>query len=455
MRKKGILRAALAALVILVMAGSWKRADGSSEAEAAAVSVWAKRIESNGEGIQIYRGLADSQGGCLAVGDSGSPYVSSLDAWAVHLDKTGKILNQMTYGGKTHERLISLCESLDTGYLVAGRTQFDPSGVNDQGGFGFLMKLGSDLKPIWAKTVSASRTENWIERILKLNKAQGYLALMTFQENYYRPKAIIRLNSSGSVVWAYKLGDANLGFEIKDVLQAPDGGFFLVGGVRIDSGEDAFFIKIDSNGHFKWAKTFGDAGANSSEGIESAYLTSNNSLMVFGRSEGTGLALKLDLNGNVKWQYLYKGTPQNAGYLGYGLPGEGGGFYFVGSDLVNDAEIDFIKCDSTGKILSKKSYRAFSGSTLHEYMSHAFRASDGGIFILNTEVWPSDVAIAKLNTTGNLPQKCPPISWNVTRSRTKYKISNFSVPYASVKVIVKTTKISARTVSYTMREACD
>ncbi|MCJ7589416.1 MAG: hypothetical protein MUQ00_16200, partial [Candidatus Aminicenantes bacterium] len=286
-----------------------------------------------------------------------------------------------------------------------------------------------------------------------LNKAQGYLAIMTFVESRYC-RAIMRLNSSGSVVWAFKLGDDKLSFDIREVLQVPDGGFFLVGEVSSSWEYNAFIIKIDGNGNFKWAKTFGEAGA-ISERIESAYLTGSNNLMVFGRSGGTGLALKLDLNGNVKWQYLYKGTPQNAGYLGYGLPGEGGGFYFVGSDLVNDTEIDFIKCDSTGKILSKKYYRAFSGSTLHEYMSHAFRSSDGGIFILNTEVSPWDVAIAKMNTSGNLHPKCPPISWTVTRSKTKYKLIDISIPYASVKVTVKSTKISARSVSYAISEACD
>lgn len=455
MRKRGILGAALAVLVILVMTGSWKRADGSSEAQAAAVPVWAKRIKDNSSyyGIRTFRGLPDSSGGCLAVGDSGSEYFSSLDAWAVHLDKTGKILNQMIYGGKTHERLISICESADTGYLVAGRTQFDP--IGGQGGYGLLMKLGADLNPLWAKTVSASRTENGIERIIKLNKAQGYLAIMRFQDNYSRPEAIIRLNTSGFVVWAFKLGDANLSFDIREVFQAPDGGFFLAGSVHSLLEYDAVIVKIDGNGNFKWAKTFGGAGANSSERIESGYLTSSNNLMVFGAGEGTGLALKLDLNGNVKWQYLYKGSLQNPGGLSYGIPGEGGGFYFVGTDSLNDTEINFVKCDSTGRILSKKSYRAFSGSTLYEWMSHAFRSSDGGIFILNEYVSPSDVAIAKLNSSGNLPQKCPPMSWNVARSKTKYKLIDISIPYASVKVTVKSTKISARSVSYAISEACD
>jgi len=454
MRKRGILGASLAVLVILVMAGSWKRADGSSDAQAAAVPVWAKRIQNSYGGIRTFRGLPDSLGGCLAVGDSG--FLSNLDGWAVHLDKTGKILNQMTYGGTKHERLISICESVDTGYLAAGRTQFDPSGGYEKGGYGLLMKLGADLNPIWAKTVSASRTGNWIERILKLNKAQGYLAIMTFVESRYC-RAIMRLNSSGSVVWAFKLGDDKLSFDIREVLQAPDGGFFLVGEVSSSWEDDAVIIKIDGNGHFKWAKEFGEAGT-ISERIESAYLTGSNNLMVFGVSfkNWASLALKLDLNGNVKWQYLYKGPPQIPGGLRYGMPGEGGGFYFMGSDTTNDPEIVFAKCDSTGKILSKKYYPAFGGfPNWYERMSHAFRSSDGGIFILNSAVPPWDVAIAKLNTTGNLPKKCPPMSWNVARSKTKYKLIDISIPYASVKVTVKSTKISAKSVSYASSEACD
>jgi len=87
MRKRGLIWVYLAVLAIFVTAASFGRARGSLAGDAAAVPVWAKRIQNSYGGIRTFRGLPDSQGGCLAVGDSG--FLSNLDGWAVHLDKTG------------------------------------------------------------------------------------------------------------------------------------------------------------------------------------------------------------------------------------------------------------------------------------------------------------------------------------------------------------------------------
>jgi hypothetical protein len=440
----------------LLMIATFEGIGRPTGVDSGSTPVWAKRLENSYGGVRVCWGVPDSAGGCLAVGDSG--YVSNLDGWAIHLDKSGAVLKQMTYGGKKQDRLNSICASLDTGYIAAGWAQFEGVSSFENGGYGWLVKLGTELNPVWAKTFSASKTMNRFTQIIRLAKGQGYLATLVFEENGRWLDAIVRLNSSGGIVWADKLGDSQTYVSISEAVPSSDGGFFLVGSAGLFNDEDGVVIKIDGNGHFKWAKTYGWAPPVDDEFV-SAYLTGAGDLMVFGFSyyQRSGLVLKLSSRGTVKWQYAYKDSLSFAGGLGCGVPGEGGGFYNLGSFCYNGVRILFAKNSAAGGILSQKSFLAFGGGApnYNEYLVRAFRSSDGGIFILNSAVMPQDVVVAKLDAGGNLPKNCQSLTWNLARSKPGFKPADSSIPYQPVKVTVKAAAISGKTGPATAREACE
>lgn len=446
MGMRGFVSVSMAASMILIAAGSADRTAGFPAREAAASSAWAVGLKNSWGGVRLYRGLADAAGGCLAAGDSG--YSSDRDGWAVHLDKTGKVLAQMTYAGKNNDRLTSLCAATDAGYLAAGWTQFTGTGFFEEGGKGWLVKLKPDLKPAWAKAYSASKTSSRFARIAKLTKASGYVAILEVEDEYSYFNVVLRLNTAGAVVWAYKLGDHGFHFSLREVLPAADGGFFLVGsGSGASTSENGLIIRLASNGRPLWAKTIG-RGVPVYERLESAFLTGGGDLMVFGanHNEHAGLALKLDAKGRVKWQNFYQDPTFYSTGLSFGVPGAGSGFYILGSYLSNSVRTVFAKCDATGRILAKKAYPAFGGQmpNYYENVVHAFRASDGGIFLLSSEVMSMDTVAAKLDAAGSLPAKCRPLNYRLSRSRSSYVPESLTIPWTSVKITVKAAPAVAK-----------
>lgn len=445
MGMRGFWSVSVAVSALLIAAGPAVQTAGFPARDAAA-STWAVGLKNSWGGVRLYRGLADTAGGCLAAGDTG--YSSDRDAWAVHLDKTGAILKQMTYAGKNNDRLTSLCAATDAGYLAAGWTQFTGTGFFEKGGAGWLLKLRADLSPAWAKSYSASKTSSRFVRVIKLTKASGYLAILEFEDEYYYYNAVLRLNASGSVVWAYKIGDHEFHFDVQEVLPAADGGFFLVGsGSGQSTSENGLVVRLASNGRTVWAKTIGQ-GAPVYERLESAFLTGGGDLMVFGanHTEQAGLALRLDAKGNVKWQYYYKDPALFSTGLSLGLPGGGSGFYILGSYCYNGVRSLFAKCDATGKILAKKEYPAFGGPApnYNEHVAHAFPSSDGGIFLLSSDVMSMDAVAAKLDAAGSLPAKCRPLNYGLSRSRSSYAPESLTIPWTSVKVTVRSAPAVAK-----------
>lgn len=461
MRAKAIcLSIFVSALIFL----TWNPGQSSSSAREAAppkTPTWAKTIKNSNGGVRMRQGMPDSEGGCLVVGDNG--YWSNLDGWAAHVDKDGQILNQMNYSGKKHDRLYSLCASGDKGYIAAGWTQFEISGINESGGYGLLMKLDAGLKPAWAKSYTALKYANFIPAVIKL-KTKGYLAVMESWGDSDSGLVIMSLDSSGCVVWSRILKtDLAYSFpEISEIIQAPDGGFLLIGTlfIRSNSRKDGVIIKIDGKGNLKWAKTYGQT--ESYEEFYSAFLTANGDLMVFGChypdfTASHALVLKIDQNGRIKWQILYKKLGNNG--FRFGLAGSGGGFYAVGdSDGYSSVQINSVKGDATGKILSKKGYAAFYGPypNYYETVSDAFWSSDGGIIVLNRILWSyTDGYVAKMDANGILPKACQMMSVNISRSKANFKSTDMIFPYETIAVTEKPTTIKATATSCTASEACD
>lgn len=455
MKSWGLRSFLVSAAAALLLAGGPAGAPGSSGSADGGVPVWAKRIDNIYGGVRVSGGLADAQGGCLAVGDSG--YLSDLDAWAVHLDKGGAVLDQKAYAGSQHDRLISACAAVDGGYLAAGWTRFKGTGFFEEGGVGLLMKLGSKLDPVWVKTVSASSTMSRLTKVLTLAKTQGYLAVLEFEEDYETRAAVLRLTAKGAVVWARTIGDAENSFYCVDAAPTVDGGFALAGNLfkGFEAG-DGCVVKIDGDGRLRWAKAFGEAGG-VSERVSSVLAAGGGDLLLIGESynERAAIALKLDAQGKLKWQTFYKDQAGFAPGLDFGIALRGGAFALLGSYCYNGVRIVFARCDAAGKILSKTSYPAFGGPAPNygETAVDAFPSSDGGLFLLNTDVM-GDVAAAKLDLLGRLPKLCSPTAWPAAASKSKYVLSDASLAWESLRVTVKAASVKAKSASGASDDAC-
>jgi len=87
-------------------------------------------------------------------------------------------------------------------------------------------------------------------------------------------------------------------------------GDIIVAGER---KEDGFVARLDHDGNVKWFKTY---GGNKNDGFSDMKIAPNGDIIVvgytysFGTSAGSGdvWLLRLDENGNVKWQKTYGGS---------------------------------------------------------------------------------------------------------------------------------------------------
>jgi hypothetical protein len=106
---------------------------------------------------------------------------------------------------------------------------------------------------------------------------------------------IIKLNSSGNLVWSKVLGSPTLDFAF-DIDCEPNGTIYVTGGFRqtinfstsislSSTGQmDVFTAKFDTNGNCIWAKTA--TGTESDYGNE-IVVTNNSNVSIIGNTEGT------------------------------------------------------------------------------------------------------------------------------------------------------------------------
>ena len=80
------------------------------------------------------------------------------DAWAVHIDKDGKILWQKTLGGSVDDKAYFITSTQDGGYLLAGFTSSNDGDVSgNQGGEdAWVVRLDQGGNKLWQRTLGGS-----------------------------------------------------------------------------------------------------------------------------------------------------------------------------------------------------------------------------------------------------------------------------------------------------------
>ena len=123
---------------------------------------------------------------------------------------------------------------------------------------------------------------------------------------------VVKLDYQGNLQWTRTIGgkgnDQGAG-----IVQTPDGGF-VVGGTTTSFGagaSDIYAIKLDSLGNVKWTRTIGTSAV---ESCSSVAQSKDGGVVLAGGTDGFGTgymdfyAVKLDMNGNLKWSKAIGGT---------------------------------------------------------------------------------------------------------------------------------------------------
>lgn len=191
-------------------------------------------------------------GGYIIAGYTRSKGSGGKDLWLIKVDAAGEKEWDRTFGGKEDDAGMSVIQSDDGGYVVAGRTASYGSGKDDI----WLLKVDSSGRERWNRTFGKTMDDVGFQ-VLEVDG--GYIVVGRTEPGGNGKRAtLIRTDLRGSKVWekTYRIGSSGISVQI-----ASDGGFVISGSVDLPNGDrDAALIKTDPSGREEWTVVLGGPG---------------------------------------------------------------------------------------------------------------------------------------------------------------------------------------------------
>ena len=305
----------------------------------------------------------------------------------------------------------SFQQTADAGYILtlSPRGKYNARGNSQYYFFDHinLLKIGPTGSEQWNRTLDGTFSDNRAISVLETSDG-GYLIAGSIGDcdnrNCTDDVWLTKMNAQGQEQWNLTLGGAD-NEEVEFVRQTADGGYILIGNTNsyyVGSFE-IWFMKVDSNGNMQWNKTFGGIGpdkAYSVNQVPGGYIIAVESIKSnrFGDSEFW--LVKTDTKGEELWNNTFRGFiwHDSADSIQQTLDG---GYIIAGITPFNPGHSDFllVKTDSNG---TEQWYRTFGGGGLE--FNPSVRLSPDGGYILGGETFSfdDDYWLIKTDEDGNV-----------------------------------------------------
>ncbi|MCF8238871.1 MAG: T9SS type A sorting domain-containing protein [Saprospiraceae bacterium] len=324
-------------------------------------AIWLNALDFGDQGLNTINGVVPlDDGGCLVSGNYrpaiASDYLFSLYAYVARLKANGQMSwykKLRPWGSSFGAWTEGMLPTLDDNALMFGYSE-NANGGRDP----FYLKLNSNGETIW-KEPTASGTSSFIPEVAVQMSDGGFAfagsknALnlhieridadghMLWNKGYMPSKGMylwgmartpndglivtgtsnweinpgevgitpifLRVTSEGNFLWEkypvvgpFQIADSY------DLIPAPGGGYYSVGGILVDTDEyreDVMLLKIDENGDTLWCRHY---GAQNFEIARSILITEKNGILMWGHNQltpplydGQTLLVHTDLNGDV------------------------------------------------------------------------------------------------------------------------------------------------------------
>jgi len=260
---------------------------------------WTKTI--GGPGYEEGRSLIQtSDGGYAIAGYTKSFGAGAKDVYVVKLDANGNLQWTKTIGGPKDDRGLSLIQTSDGGYAIAGETSSFGAGELDV----YVVKLDANGNLQWTKTIGG---ESWDWGYSLIQTSDGGYAIAGYTDSFGAGSGdvyVVKLDANGNLQWTKTIGgpEGEAGFSL---IQTSDGGYAIAGYTKSFGPEDwdLYVVKLDANGNLQWTKTIGAKNKNYSK--SSLIQTSDGGYAIAGHTESFGAGewdvyvVKLDRNGDA------------------------------------------------------------------------------------------------------------------------------------------------------------
>ena len=267
-----------------------------------------------------------------------------LDYWLWKMDEKGNAEWQKSFGGNKVDLLQSIAITSDGGFILGGTSTSDKGIDKKEDSKGqedfWVIKLNAKGQELWQKTIGGSSMEKLLS--IAQTKDGGYIlggtsssdtSEETEKDKYTKSEDsrgnldywVVKLKEDGSMQWQKTIGGQYVD-ELKSIQQTQDGGYILGGysnspisGDKTESNYglgDYWIVKLDEEGTIEWQRSL---GGDKDDNLFALSQTKDGGFIVGGNSNsgatnsksktnknGTDFwVLKLDKNGSIDWQETY------------------------------------------------------------------------------------------------------------------------------------------------------
>jgi hypothetical protein len=323
-----------------------------------------------------------------------------------------------TYGGIGCDQVLTIQETLDRGYIVTGRTfsgsvdDFMPALLRFSFGetYSWILKLESSGRVVWQKKFYLNDLNDSL--LTKQTSDGGYI--VTVMSTYFgsgnKDIWLLKLSQDGAEEWFRIYGGSGCD-QIHSIQETIDGGYVVAGWTNKVFGAnnyDIWLLKIDQDGDIKWQNTYGGGFSEQAHTIQE---TSDGGYIVAGWTYSLGndgrnvWILKLRQDGDVDWQYTYGGGLKHWQDILVRETKEGG--YIVETYTLSEGhhDINRLELSGNGDVKMKKTYYGTYKWSLAQV--HSFQQTTDGGYILAGQANPLvagnwDVWLLKLQQNGDI-----------------------------------------------------
>ncbi len=321
-----------------------------------------------------------SDGGYIMTGRTNSFDNSSFDAWLIKTESNGTEEWNRTFGGISIDEGWSVQETKpDSGYIIAGHTGSFGAGNGDA----WLIKTYTNGTEEWNRTFGGKDSDYALS--VQQTSEGGYIvAGNIFPDGASAPDVwLIKTNENGSEEWNKTYGGTDYDSANSVQQTTPDGGYIMAGSTRsfCATCQDVWLIKTDVNGTEEWNRTYGDLyfdyGISVQQTSDGGYIVAGTK-GVTGPNAGDFWLIKTNENGTEEWNRTYGGikpdyasSVQQTSDGGYIVAGD---TYSFGAD---NGSAWLIKTDTNGVEEWNKTFGGISS----DKASSVQQTSDGGYIV--------------------------------------------------------------------------
>ena len=204
------------------------------------------------------------------------------DYWAIKLNVNGDKEWRRYFGGTFTDTAYDIIETNDNGFLLVGASDSNDVDIsNNKGEYDFwVVKIDDSGTILWEKSYGGTQIDE-AKSVLKSTDG-NFLIVGDSRSNdtdISNAKGaadvwLIKIANDGKIIWEKSYGGSSFDAG-RHISPAQDGGFLIAGSSRSADGDlelnqgqnDAWILKVDTNGNLNWQKSIGGSEIDFAYGI--------------------------------------------------------------------------------------------------------------------------------------------------------------------------------------------